>query len=33
MIPILFDPYNESSLDNVITIKELPELLHYLPVQ
>lgn len=33
MIPILLDPYNESSLDNVITITELPELLHYLPLQ
>lgn len=33
MIPILLDPYNESSLDNVITIRELPELLHHLPLQ
>ncbi|MHA2007490.1 MAG: HAD family hydrolase [Promethearchaeota archaeon] len=33
MIPVLFDPYNESSLDNVITITELPELLQYLEIQ
>jgi len=30
MIPVLLDPYNESSLDDVITIRKLPEILNYL---